>query len=276
LSRGKAIGWSIAFFASGIAASMGAGYLLSAVAPGLDALTLQTIALMAGFLATTAVIAGLGLKWDLSDLRWTKSGASPGSIGLALLLGVAPAVLVLGVAVPVGGAGWSLDGETFGAWAMAIGGLGLSLLPAAFIEEVMFRGVAFVALARAFGPWRAAIGLSVLFAAAHLANPNVTWLGVANIALAGIFLSGVFYLGGGIWSATAAHLGWNLTLAALGAPVSGLGFTLPMLDYATGEPGWLTGGTFGPEGGVLATMVLGAATVLVARRVGSRSMTNDQ
>jgi membrane protease YdiL (CAAX protease family) len=271
MSRGKAIGWSIAFFASGIAASVGAGYLLGAVAPGLGALTLQTVALSAGFLTATAVVAGLGLKWDLADLRWTRSGAAPDSIGVAVLLGVAPAVLVLGAAVPVGGAGWSLDGGTFAEWAGAIGGLGLSLLPAAFVEEVMFRGVAFVALARAFGPWRAAIGLSVLFAAAHLGNPNVTWLGVANIALAGIFLSGVFYLKGGIWSATAAHLGWNLTLSALGAPVSGLGFTLPMLDYTTGGPTWLTGGTFGPEGGVLATVVLGVATVAVGRRVGGQS-----
>lgn len=228
---------------------------------------MQTLALTAGFVSATAVIAGLGLKWDLADLRWTRSGATPAAVGLALLLGVVPAALALGVAVPVGGAGWSLDGGSFGEWALAIGGLGLSLLPAAFIEEVMFRGVAFVVLARAFGPWRAAVGLSVLFAAAHLSNPNVTWLGVANIALAGIFLSWVFYLRGGIWSATAAHLGWNLTLAALGAPVSGLGFTLPMLDYATGGPAWLTGGTFGPEGGVLTTAVLVAATVVVGRMV---------
>jgi hypothetical protein len=32
-----------------------------------------------------------------------------------------------------------------------------------------------------------------------------------------------------------------------------------------GSPAWLTGGAFGPEGGLLATAVLAGATVLVAR-----------
>ncbi|MBW8773144.1 MAG: CPBP family intramembrane metalloprotease, partial [Gemmatimonadetes bacterium] len=127
-------------------------------------------------------------------------------------------------------------------------------------------GVGYIALSRAFGRLGPAIVLSVLFGAAHLGNPNVTPLAVANVTLAGIFLSAALWLPGGIWAATGVHLGWNITLAALGAPVSGLNFTLPMLDYAMGGPSWLTGGSFGPEGGVIATVIVAAAAVVLFRR----------
>jgi hypothetical protein len=93
----------------------------------------------------------------------------------------------------------------------------------------------------------------------------VTPEGLVNIAVAGIFLSLAFYSPGGMWTAVGAHLGWNATLAALAAPVSGLPFDIPYIDYRSGGPGWLTGGAFGPEGGLLATVALTATAALVAR-----------
>ena len=105
-------------------------------------------------------------------------------------------------------------------------------------------------------------------------NPNLTALGVGNIALAGIFLGVVFYAPGGIWTATGAHLGWNGMLACLDTPVSGLPFDIPLLDYRSGGPAWLTGGAFGVEGGLAATIALTIAIPLAARwaRSGRRSL----
>jgi len=48
-------------------------------------------------------------------------------------------------------------------------------------------------------------------------------------------------------------------LAALDAPVSGLPFHIPLLDYCAGAPEWLSGGPFGPEGGLMATVAITAA-----------------
>jgi hypothetical protein len=70
-----------------------------------------------------------------------------------------------------------------------------------------------------------------------------------------------------MWTAFGAHLGWNGTLAALGAPVSGLPFQIPLVDYTMGGPPWLTGGSFGPEGGLLSTVAITAAIVLAAQWV---------
>ena len=107
----------------------------------------------------------------------------------------------------------------------------------------------------------------MIFAVAHITNPNVTTAGIFNIALAGVFLSLAFFSPGGMWTAFGAHLGWNVTLAALAAPVSGLPFDIPYIDYHMGHPAWLTGGSFGPEGGLLATFALTVTVVLVAQWV---------
>jgi membrane protease YdiL (CAAX protease family) len=267
MTRWKAIGWTVAFFVAGIALTIGVNVGLVWLFPALDRLAAGVIAQIVGFGAATWGIGGGALKWGWKDLRYVGAGDPLRGAGFGFVLGAAPAILTMVVAVPAGGAGWSLDGGSIGSWAKAIGGLALLLIPAAYSEELIFRGVGFVALGRGFGMVRAAVVLSVLFAAAHVGNPNVTTLGLVNVGLAGVWLSAAFWLPGGIWTATGTHLGWNITLAALGAPVSGLAFTLPMLDYATGGPQWLTGGAFGPEGGVLATLIVGASAIGLFRTI---------
>jgi hypothetical protein len=127
-----------------------------------------------------------------------------------------------------------------------------------------------VLLAGALGRGGAVLAIAILFALAHLANPNATPLGMGNIALAGIFLGLAFYAPGGIWTAFGAHLGWNSLLACLDTPVSGIPFDIPLLDYNAGSPAWLTGGKFGPEGGLAATIALTLA-ILVAARWATKS-----
>jgi len=138
-------------------------------------------------------------------------------------------------------------------------------LPAAFAEELAFRGVPLIAMSRAVGPVPALLAVSALFGVAHLGNPGVTGLAIANVTLAGVFLGLAFFTPGGLWTSTGAHFGWNLTLAGLAAPVSGIPVPMPWLDYAPGSPAWLTGGGFGPEGGVLATVLLAGGSVLAVR-----------
>ncbi len=277
MTRWKAIGWTVAFFVSGIALLVGVNIALVRLFPTVDRLVAGVVSQIVGFGIATYGIAGPGLKWSWKDLRYTGVGSPGRGFGVGLLLGVIPAALVMAVALPAGGARWSLDGGTVVEWGRSVGTLALLLLPAAYSEELMFRGLGIVVLRRGLGMVPAVIISSILFGAAHLGNPNVSALGIMNVALAGVWLSAAFWLPGGIWTATGAHVGWNLALAALGAPVSGMAFTLPMLDYATGGPDWLTGGAFGPEGGVIATVVVGAATVLLFRmtKQDSRPTTQD-
>ena len=132
----------------------------------------------------------------------------------------------------------------------------------------MFRGLPLVLLAAVTGRGTAVVAVAVAFALAHISNPNVTALGLGNIALAGVLLGLAFYAPGGIWTATGVHLGWNALLACLDTPVSGVPFRIPLLDYRPGGPVWLTGGGFGPEGGLAATLAMTLGIVLARRWAG--------
>jgi hypothetical protein len=274
LSPIRALGWAALFIGGGfflmvalaVAAAAVTGGLGSGTSPKL--LLIQTVCGLAAFGLLTWLIGIRLLRLTLADLRWAPgSQALPGLAG-GLVLGAAPAALAVGLSLVAGGASFLPDDGGVGAYLRQVGLTALMLAPAAFLEEIMFRGVGQVVLARPLGRMRAVVLLSVVFALAHLFNPNSTPLGLFNIALAGVFLGVAFYLPGGIWTAWGAHLGWNATLAALDAPVSGLPFEIPLIDYAPGGPQWLTGGSFGPEGGLLATATLGLGIALAWRWMG--------
>jgi membrane protease YdiL (CAAX protease family) len=274
----KSIGWAVLFLALGfilmlaltvVGAALfgGTGGLLQ----GSRALIIQTVSgLVAyGFITWAVGLRGAGLT--LTDLRWAPVSQAGRGLGSGLLLGAGAAGLALVLSLAAGGAQFLPDSGTMSQYLMQVGRTGLLLAPAALLEEVMFRGVAQVVMARAVGRVAAVLLLSVLFALAHLANPNGSALGLVNIALAGVFLGLTFYAPGGIWTAWGAHLGWNAALAAADAPVSGLPFQIPLIDYSPGGPVWLTGGSFGPEGGLLATVAIVLATA-VAWRWGRKEL----
>jgi membrane protease YdiL (CAAX protease family) len=228
----------------------------------------QGTAQLLGFLLATVMIGRWLLQWRFSDLRWTRGRVALIGAGRGLALGTAAAVLAVGGAVLLRTAFWSPDQGGLGDYLTQVTKTTAVLAPAALSEEVIFRGLPLVLLAGVIGRTPALVLVSGgIFSLLHGFNPNITPLGFWNIALAGLFLGVAFYAPGGIWTAFGAHLGWNATLAALDAPVSGMPFRIPLFDYHAGHPFWVSGGPFGPEGGVLATLALLAA-LLVAKRWG--------
>jgi membrane protease YdiL (CAAX protease family) len=280
ISLPKAIGWSIAFvvltlllaslLGYGVALLLGGSNaaalaFLSGVGAGPMLLQAVVTLLCAGVLTWLIGLRVLGLGW--ADLRYVGVGSGARGFGLGLVAGVLAAAATLAISVAGGDAHWVPDA---GGIADYLGRAGLTLAvlaPAALSEEIVFRGVPMVALAAGLGRGGAIVAVAIPFALAHLLNPNLTALGVGNIALAGIFLGLAFYAPGGIWTAWGAHLGWNGLLACLDTPVSGVPFSIPLMDYRAGDPVWLTGGAFGPEGGLAATLALALAIPLAARWV---------
>jgi membrane protease YdiL (CAAX protease family) len=224
------------------------------------------IAIAAGFFVANVFVGSHVFGYTFSDLRWKNTGRPWAGSLLAFALGILLAFLAMGLAALLGSAHWSPDSGDLAAYFSRIILILLMLAPAALAEEVMFRGLPIVALDRSIGRG-AAVGITALaFALTHTGNLSVTTLSIGNICIAGILLGVVFFAPGGIWTATGLHLGWNWAMAALDAPVSGLALSIPFLNYDPGQPAWLTGGAFGPEGGVLATVVLGSATILAAKK----------
>lgn len=271
LSPPRAVGWAILFLVAGfvlMVAFYAVGAFLTGGHGGLGTARLILLQSAAGLLAFGLLTWGLGVRWlglSLAELRYAVPAGAFRGFGLGCLIGWAPAALALALSLVVGGARVLGDSGTTADYLGAILRTTLLLAPAALVEEVMFRGVSQVLLARVVGRGPAVLALSGLFAMAHVFNPNTTALGLVNIGLAGVFLGATFYTPGGLWAAWGAHLGWNATLAALDAPVSGLPFPIPLINYEPGGPPWLTGGTFGPEGGLLATVAIALATLAAWR-----------
>jgi len=274
----KAIAWSIAFIVLTFVLAGGLGFAgallvehsptaaaawLMAAGPGAMLLQAGVTLLSAAFWSWLIGYRVLGLT--LRDLRYAGRDRGLPGFGFGMLAGALTAALALLISAVVGRAEWVRDSGTVLDYLTQSSKTVIVLAPAALSEEVVFRGVPIVLLASTLGRGAGVIAVAVLFAFAHLANPNVTALGLGNIAMAGIFLGLAFYAPGGIWTAFGAHLGWNAMLACLDAPVSGLPFRIPLLDYNSGGPTWLTGGAFGPEGGLAATVALTAAIVVVHR-----------
>ena len=224
--------------------------------------------------------AGLLAGWTML-LRF--DGRSPGALGFALTRATAREIL-LGFAVGggliaiatllllvTGGARFVPDGGTPLDYARTLGWTFAYFGLAAAYEEVWFRGYGFQALVEAIGAWPSALLTSGLFSLAHLGNPEIDAIGVANIFLAGVLLAIAYQRTRSLWFATALHAGWNWTMAtALGFPVSGLVLMdTPLYDAVETGSDWWTGGGFGPEAGLAGTAVLvgGLAWLLRTRAV---------
>ncbi|HEX7064690.1 MAG TPA: CPBP family intramembrane glutamic endopeptidase [Bacillales bacterium] len=132
-----------------------------------------------------------------------------------------------------------------------------------FAEEMFFRGYCMTALQQTGRTWFAVTGSSLLFSLAHLGNPNASVLALANIFIVGLLFAYMFLKTRNLWMPIGFHISWNYFQGnVFGFPVSG---TTPHgvynIDSVKGVL-W-SGGSFGPEGGLLATLLLGAGFLAV-------------
>ncbi|MEO6725910.1 MAG: type II CAAX endopeptidase family protein [Blastocatellia bacterium] len=142
----------------------------------------------------------------------------------------------------------------------------LLILAAAF-EELIYRGYAFQTLLRGLPPIVPLLLLSIYFGYGHWENHGRTLFSTVNTVLAGVWLAVAYLKTRSLWLPTALHFGWNWTMGAVfGLPVSGL--TIPqhsILVATSGAPLWLTGGSYGPEGGAVATVIVVISTLFIWR-----------
>src|SRR5688572_3279553 len=185
---------------------------------------------------------------------------------LGLLFGAATLALAVLLAFAFGGLRFELNAVDTSAIIYSLSTSFVIFTIAALSEEVLFRGYMLQTFARS-GLAAVANGLtSVFFSIVHLRNPSAGNLAALNTILAGIVFGIAYVKTRDLWFVTAMHFMWNWLQAALfGIEVSGLTSVAPaplLREIDTG-PHWLTGESYGLEGGIAATIALVVSFVVI-------------
>lgn len=231
--------------------------------PGFNALGLTIAAILAIPLVLVfrvwvdrRSITSMGLQWQGFSRQ-----AMAGVLLSIVLLGLGSLILFA-----TGNIWWT--GVTFDA-ASFFSALGLFAL-IALEEELVFRGYMLNNLMESMDKWTALTITTVAFALVHLGNLHIDLVAVINL-LAGGFLLGINYIyTRNLWFSLLFHCSWNFCQGSvLGYEVSGLDFQ-SLLHMEKNGSHLLTGGQFGFEGSLIATLLLVITILVWQKRVSSK------
>jgi membrane protease YdiL (CAAX protease family) len=152
-------------------------------------------------------------------------------------------------------------------WLAATLKTSLFLLPAALWEELLFRGYPFAVIREAMGWKWALLVTSFAFGLVHIQNGGAGAQNITIVIVAGFLIGLILLVTKSFYAAWAAHFAWNWIMACgFHVSVSGNPFERPDYELVPIGPDWLTGGPWGPEGGLGAGVGLFAAVFYVYGR----------
>jgi membrane protease YdiL (CAAX protease family) len=124
-------------------------------------------------------------------------------------------------------------------------------------EEFRARGYPLFTLAAGIGFWPAAILSSAFFGYSHHGNTGEDWIGLFNAGLFGLLACFLLQRTGNLWMPIGVHMGfdWGETYF-YGVADSGQVLPGHLLNSSSSGRAWLSGGTVGPEGSVLCTLLI--------------------
>ena len=202
---------------------------------------------------------GMGLRLDRRAWADVGGGVAISALVMGGIFGVERALGMLrvrGVQLPNLG------------WAIRLPVLGFL----AFYEEAVYRSLMLNGLLVLLRKrWLALIVMAAGFGLAHAGNPNASALSVLGNMLDGL-IYGVAFLGSGrIWLPWGLHFAWNVFQGpVLGFPVSGLDMGGLVQQTPVGNA-LITGGSYGPEAGLVAMAFRVVAIALLAGWLSWRS-----
>ena len=225
---------------------------------------LEQIVFRVAFLGA-AVLAGWICNYWLEGLPWRALGLSFHSrwwrdLLVGSLIGAVSLATAALIAFVTGRLRFVLsEKEMLFTVGRALVGTAALFIVAALAEEAAFRGYPLQTTIRAQMVVFGVVITSVLpFAAVHLRNPNFTVWSFTNTALAGALFAIAYLRTRSLWFPLGIHWAWNFAQGSiLGGPVSGLIVTNhPLVHSLDKGPAWVTGGSYGLEGGICCTIVL--------------------
>jgi uncharacterized protein len=251
--------------------------------------------ILSGLLTLAAIVAAtlIAARWvdrhPFSDFGFHFSQDWWIDFGFGLTLGALLMAFIFGVE---SAAGWITIEPGSGMGAAFWEGIAISLvlfICVGIYEELFSRGYLLHNLAeglnlRFISPKSAVLIAylvsSSIFGALHAANPNASLISTLNLIVAGLFLGLGFVLTGNLAISIGLHMTWNFFQGnVFGFPVSGSGAGASFINIQQGGPELWTGGSFGPEAGLIgiAAIALGSLLIVlwVRYRYGRISLCQD-
>lgn len=241
-------------------------------------LNLMTNISFAGFLLISALVTSLGITFSILIARRYLDRQSFTSLGLQanwqavydLSFGFVLTGLMIGLIYLVEWVfGW-LEVESYAWQVEPLGTLTGSILTMLLLfglvswqEELVSRGYWLQNLSEGLNRSLGVLLSSAVFALVHVLNPNVSWIAFLGLFLSGLFLAYGYLRTKQLWLPIGLHLGWNFFEGTVfGFPVSGQ-YSYQLIRQSTSGPELITGGAFGPEGGLilLPILLLGTAGI---------------
>ena len=263
----RALGYFVALAVVNTLAYSGVGDTLRNVAPSWAAVLAEGLVYLVGVVVLTWAFCLFVDRVSLRSLGlqtqgWLAKLATGWGLGTGLQLLIFATLAIAGW-LTVERADWQpVDfGVSIVAW-----------LIISFNEELSFRGYILQRLAQAWGLPAAVVVSSLVFAMVHVLNPNVQPLAMVSLFVAGLLLACAYLVSRSLWLPIGLHIGWNLAeMHLLGFAGSGAPEPALLRSVVTG-PEVMTGGAFGPEGGLvgLAATVLGIIILVVGYQIAAR------
>jgi len=253
-------GWRLCIFLAIVIGLINAGnFMVGRLLPGADSTTLFLVRELMEFLIFLLAswimgriegrtIADYGLPW-----RWMFGV----QFWQGILLGFAS---ITGLLVAMRAAGVfyfgsiALHGGDIWKWAIVYL---LVFILVALREEFRARGYGLFTLSAGIGFWPAAILSAAYFGYTHYGNSGEDWIGLFNAGAFGLLACFLLRRTGNLWMPIGVHVAfdWGETYFY---GVADSGQTLPghLLNTSSSGAPWLSGGTVGPEGSILCTLLL--------------------
>ena len=213
--------------------------------------------------------AYMELAWDRSREPAAAMGLAkrPGGVrefGLGAALGwgmVTVAILIVALAGHFYVQLWTAP-RAWGLLALQL----LTLAAGALAGEIAFRGYPFQKLVETVGPFSATILAAILFGVLRVTTPGSTPTAVWISAVAAVLLSAAYLRTYALWLCWGLHFAWTASIGMLfGQPLAGRREASSVIQTYIDGPTWLTGGEFGPEGSLIALIVLWVGLYFLVR-----------
>ncbi|MCD6513412.1 MAG: CPBP family intramembrane metalloprotease [Candidatus Odinarchaeota archaeon] len=139
----------------------------------------------------------------------------------------------------------------------------IDTLLSAGVEELIFRGYIVNVLSLKFSERDTILLSAFFFAFMHLATPAFNLIAFFHLFIAGIALAIIYLKTHSIYTVIAFHFSWNFFEGEIfGLPVSGHA-SEGILIVKVINNAILTGGAYGPEGGLIGLFIIGIFTIIL-------------